>query len=55
MTQWPHTTQIDVGIDFGNREHQMGQAAIANSITYFEYNPQFEKSGIQPSPVRMPR
>lgn len=54
MTQWPHTTQIDVGIDFGNREHQMGQAAIANSITYFEYNPQFEKSGIQPSPVRMP-
>lgn len=48
------TTEIKVGIDFGDAITPVGRLALRDEITYFEYLPSFIQGGLEISPFRLP-
>ncbi len=46
---------VHVSIDFGSATHKVGRLALVNRRIYFEYDPAFLKSGLDISPLKLPK
>jgi serine/threonine-protein kinase HipA len=54
MNNYLSTTEIKVGINFGEGVQAVGRLAACDHKIYFEYDSAFIKSGIEISPLRLP-
>jgi len=54
MTPLQPIKELHVGINFGLGTSQVGRLAIKDHKIYFEYEPDFLKSGLEISPFRLP-
>lgn len=54
MTYQP-TSLVHVSLDFGSANHKVGRLALVKRQMYFEYDPTFLKSGLDISPLKLPK
>lgn len=54
MTYQP-ISLVHVSLNFGNATHKVGRLALVKRKIYFEYDPAFIKSGLDISPLKLPK
>ncbi|MBO6830612.1 MAG: type II toxin-antitoxin system HipA family toxin [Muricauda sp.] len=54
MSTYISVNELRVGIDFGNGTVPVGRLAIRDYKTYFEYDTDFIKKGLEISPIKLP-
>ena len=53
MKTFPQVRRVDIDIDFGPGPSKLGGAATANRRILFQYDSEFVRAGLNPSPLRL--